>query len=127
MANTGFVGTDEFTYTVCSDFCEDVCSTTTVSLTVGEDATCDIPTIITPNDDGVNDFFVIPCFGGNNFTGNIVSIFNQWGDEVYRAVNYTNDWGGRFNGEDLPVGTYFYVLDFGNGQTPQSGFIVLER
>ena len=126
-ANSGFVGTDEFSYTVCSEFCEDICSTATVSLTIGEDAACAVPTIITPNDDGVNDFFVIPCLGGNNFTGNVVSIFNEWGDEVFRTVNYANNWNGLFNGEALPAGTYYYVVDFGNGQTPQSGFIVLER
>ncbi|MEM9819696.1 MAG: gliding motility-associated C-terminal domain-containing protein [Bacteroidota bacterium] len=126
-ANTGYVGTDEFSYTVCSEFCPDICATATVSLTVGEDASCDIPTIITPNDDGVNDFFVIPCLGGNNFTGNTVSIFNEWGDEVFRSVNYTNNWNGLYNGEQLPVGTYYFVVDFGNGQTPQAGFVVLER
>ncbi|MEM8906249.1 MAG: gliding motility-associated C-terminal domain-containing protein, partial [Bacteroidota bacterium] len=91
LANTGFIGTDELTYEVCSEFCEDVCVSATVTFTIGEDASCVIPTIITPNGDDVNDFFVIPCLGGSVFTDNVVSIFNEWGDEVFRAVNYANN------------------------------------
>ncbi len=122
-----YAGADQFTYEICSDFCPDMCSETSVTLSIGDDAPCDIPTIFTPNNDNVNDMFVIPCLATGNFSNNIVSIFNQWGDEVYRSTNYQNDWMGTYNGEDLPVGTYYYVVDFSNGQQPQDGFLVLER
>ena len=122
-----YAGADQFTYEICSDFCPDLCSETSVTLSIGDDAPCEIPTIFTPNNDNVNDMFVIPCLSTGNFSNNIVSVFNQWGDEVYRSTNYQNDWAGTYNGEDLPVGTYYYVVDFANGQQPQDGFLVLER
>lgn len=122
-----FVGTDQFEYEICSVICSEECSTATVTLNVGQDVPCEVPTIFTPNNDGINDEFLIPCFGTGDYPENIVSIFNQWGDEVYRQTNYQNNWRGTFNGNDLPVGTYFFIVDFGNGLKPTSGFLVLER
>jgi len=55
-------------------------------------------------------------------------IYNQWGDQVFHAQPYNNDWQGTYNGDDLPVGTYYYVIDLNDGTTPQFvGFLVLER
>jgi gliding motility-associated-like protein len=126
-ANSSFRGTDEFTYQVCSQACEDVCSEATVSLRIGDDVECVAPTIFTPNNDGVNDAFIVPCFATGNYPQNEVSIFNQWGDVVFHASPYFNDWEGTYDGQDLPVGTYYYVVKFNNDQFPVSGFLVLER
>jgi len=78
---------------------------------------CDIiiPQAITPNGDGYNDTFVIQ--GIENYPNNELIIFNRWGAEVYRATNYQNDWNGKslsnynVGGEDLPIGTYYYLFD----------------
>jgi len=126
-SNLVYVGVDEFIYEICSDICPDECSTATVTLTVGGDATCKIPTIFSPNNDGINDEFIVPCLSTDKFPNNVVSIFNQWGDEVYRQAQYQNNWQGTYKGENLPTGTYFWVIDFGDGITPTSGFLVLER
>jgi len=126
-AFSNFAGSDSFTYTICSVTCPDECSTATVLLDVGANALCEVPTIITPNNDGVNDEFVVPCLATDQYPNNIVSIFNEWGDEVFNATPYRNNWRGTYNGEDLPVGTYFYVIQFGNGEENQSGFILIER
>ncbi len=123
----GYVGTDQFSYEICSELCPDECSTATVTLDVGSDATCAIPSIFSPNNDGINDEFVVPCLSTSTYPNNEVSIFNQWGDEVYREGPYLNDWRGTYKGEDLPTGTYFYVVDLGDGSEPMSGFLVLER
>jgi gliding motility-associated-like protein len=126
-SNLVYVGADEFIYEICSDICPDECSTATVTLTVGEDATCEIPTIFTPNNDGINDEFIIPCLSTDKYPQNEVSIFNQWGDEVFRQSKYQNDWYGTYKGEEIPTGTYFWVIDLGDGTTPTSGFLILER
>ena len=96
---------------------------------VGGNAACDVPTIITPNNDGVNDVFAVPCLLDEvEFPNSQIIIFNRWGDEVYRSRQpYTNDWDGKFNGEDLPPGTYFYVLNIGNGSPTQNGFFMIQR
>ncbi len=73
-----------------------------------------IPTGFSPNDDGINDFFVIPEIA--KFRGK-VKIFNRWGDVVYESDYYQNDWGGTCEtpfcaGQgDLPEGTYYYSVD----------------
>jgi len=126
-SNFGYVGGDEFTYEICSELCPDECSIATVTLSVGADATCAIPSIFSPNNDGINDEFIVPCLSTAQYPNNEVAIFNQWGDEVFRDGPYLNDWRGTYKGEDLPTGTYFYVVDLGDGTAPMSGFLVLER
>ncbi|MEM9846399.1 MAG: gliding motility-associated C-terminal domain-containing protein, partial [Bacteroidota bacterium] len=94
----------------------------------GDVACANIPSIITPNNDNINDEFIIPCLSGDSqFPENELIIFNQWGDEVYRARDYQNDWRGTYNSEDLPDGTYYYVMNFGDGSRPVSGFFLLQR
>ncbi len=122
-----FVGEDELVYELCSEGC--ACSQATVKFSVGSDVLCKAPTIITPNNDGVNDAFVVPCLLNENlYPQSQVVIFNQWGDEVFRsAVPYENNWMGTYNGEDLPVGTYFYVINYGNDQPSDNGYLVIHR
>jgi len=122
-----FAGTTSFTYQVCDLNCGNVCHEATVFLRIGDDGDCTSPTIFTPNGDGYNDFFVVPCLTSSTYTGNKLTIFNQWGVVVLEENNYQNDWQGTYNGEDLPVGTYFYVLNLGDGSEPIVGFLTLER
>ena len=126
LADVNFIGLDSLQYEICSDGCE--CARATVRFNVGADAECFAPSIITPNGDGMNDAFVIPCLANaDNAFPSVVSIFNQWGDEVFHAEPYQNDWQGTFDGEQLPAGTYFYIVDLGTGDAPLSGYLILQR
>lgn len=70
--------------------------------------------VFTPNSDGQNDFFVINCI--EQFE-NSIQIFNRWGDIVFEQENYDNFWNGRNQeGEVLPQGAYFFVLNFINDE-----------
>lgn len=122
-----FAGTDQLVYRVCREGC--ACDEAVLRLTVGEGLVCEAPNVITPNGDGVNDAFIIPCLlEGNEFPNSRLSVFNRWGDEVYNSpVPYPNNWSGTFNGEDLPVDTYFYILDLGDGSQPMSGYLLIQR
>ncbi len=122
-----FVGSDELVYQLNSEGCET--TTATVTILIGEDAACKIPSIFTPNNDGVNDAFVIPCLLNTDLYPNSkVRIFNRWGDEVFTsAIPYGNDWTGTFNGEDLPDDTYFFIVDLGNGSESTSGWVMIQR
>ncbi len=123
---SGYVGIVEFTYEICYLDCEDICSQATITIEIGDDIECFAGNIMTPNNDGFNDNFVIPCLSNNNFRQNNLIVFNQWGDEVYSAAPYENDWDGTYNGQVLPVGTYFYIIDLGDGSMPLQGFIIIE-
>jgi gliding motility-associated-like protein len=91
-----------------------------------------IPQIFTPNGDGKNDPFYIP--GLDAYPKNKLQIFNRWGNIVYEAAPYQNDWNGTPNKSSmgtgkLPVGAYFYILDLGDETEPEpirKGFIQLE-
>ncbi|MEZ4924236.1 MAG: gliding motility-associated C-terminal domain-containing protein [Crocinitomicaceae bacterium] len=68
-----------------------------------------IPNLFTPNGDGYNDNWEIRNLDG--FPDNEVTVFNIYGQIVFGPINYNNDWGGDYNGKQLPDGTYFYILD----------------
>lgn len=82
-----------------------------------------VPEAFSPNDDRVNDFFVIPDAGF--FPGNTLSVYNRWGGLVYEKENYDNTWDGTKDGTLLPDGTYFYTFDLGIGQKPLTGFVYI--
>jgi gliding motility-associated-like protein len=70
-----------------------------------------IPTVITPNLDGRNDLFVIANL--NVLYPNAeVKIVNRWGNLVFESTGYEYPWDGtlRNEGEELPMGTYFYRI-----------------
>ncbi len=69
-----------------------------------------LPNVITANGDGKNDIWKLNA--KINLDGSDLIIFNRWGELVYEATNYTNDWDGTYKGtgKKLPDGTYYYVL-----------------
>lgn len=83
---------------------------------------------ITPNGDGNNDDWIID--GIQFFPENTVSIFNRWGDLVWKGENYDNTnvvWKGtNQNGADLPSATYFYVIEIPDRDT-EKGWVELTK
>jgi gliding motility-associated-like protein len=75
-----------------------------------------VPTAITPNGDGRNDFFSI--LRGAEGTGVDIHIYNRWGQTVFQG-SAADRWDGTQNGLPVPVGTYYYIisLDCRNGNT----------
>jgi gliding motility-associated-like protein len=125
LDRTGF---QLFTYQVCNLFCADTCPKQIVALEVLEPSDCVVPTIITPNDDEVNDFFFVPCLESDTFQDNEVLIFNSNGDKVFYASPYKNDWNGKGeNGSELTAGTYFFIVKYNGTQKEVSGFLELRR
>jgi gliding motility-associated-like protein len=98
------LGENVFQWTVSSEYCPDVSDL--VRIVVNDVQTY---TVITPNNDGLNDFLVFP--GVEDIRGCEIIIFNRWGIEVYRNENYQNNWDGRDHKDrDLIQDTYYYIL-----------------
>ncbi|WP_152973231.1 DUF7507 domain-containing protein, partial [Lacinutrix mariniflava] len=87
---------------------------------------------ISPNGDGDNDNFVIQ--GLQNYPNNTLRIYNRWGNIVYEKYRYQNDFKGISEGratvkkeDELPVGTYYYLLDLGDGSNAKAGWLYINR
>jgi len=96
---------------------------------------------ITPNGDGLNEYFQI--VGIENYPNNNVKIFNRWGVLVFETNGYGGSDGTQnvFRGisdgrvtvqknEELPTGTYFYILTFpadNPGKDSYNGYLYINR
>jgi gliding motility-associated-like protein len=124
-----FEGTVTFHYYIVDDN-NQVSNVATVTINV---LPIWIPEGFSPNGDGVHDKFVITNFDKDRFPKNTINILNRWGNKVYVAQPYNNEWDGTNNqgmsvgGNVLPVGTYFYILDLGTGLKPFRGYVYLSR
>ena len=114
------------------DVSNGICGTTsdTVVVTIEDCTTFVVPDAFSPNGDGVNDVYEISNI--QFYPNNKFQVFNRWGDLVYEANPYVNEWDGRsskgFNTDQgLPEGTYYYILDLGDGSEVLNGFIYLRR
>jgi gliding motility-associated-like protein/uncharacterized repeat protein (TIGR01451 family) len=120
----GYVGTDSFTYRV-KDAYGYYTNVATVNITINEFKDPKIPSLFSPNGDGVNDEFVIKDLG--DYAQNELIVINRWGNEVYRQADYKNSWSGT----GLNEGTYFYIvrLKKSNGESwvIRKGYVTLIR
>ena len=82
-----------------------------------------------------DDVWVIEGIRNPDYAGNVVKIYNRWGNLVYEVTGYNNAdkaWTGEANVSTLgdstvPDGTYFYVIDLGDGTPARTGYVVLVR
>ena len=131
--NNGFVGTDEFEYTLCT---AGGCSTATVRITVTADLI--IYNGVSLNGSALNNHFHIG--GIEAYPNNTVRIYNRWGAEVFSAEGYDNltkVFNGRSNaratmdaGDHLPQGTYYYIIEYydaANERHKEVGWLYLKK
>ncbi|MDX1314113.1 MAG: gliding motility-associated C-terminal domain-containing protein, partial [Eudoraea sp.] len=80
-----------------------------------------------PNGDGTNDVLRINCL--EQYPNNSLEIYDRYGNQVFsiRGMTIGNTWDGTRDGEQVPEGTYFYILDLGDGSEVTKGWIQLIR
>ena len=137
-----FLGSDSFTYEMCTEGNPPQCSTAKVSVNVEKDTNCPVfvPNSFSPNGDGVHDTFKVKCI--YNYENAVMEIYNRAGNLIYVNNHYGNLdfwgsedrawWSGRssssltLGNEILPVGTYYYVLTLERSKI-LNGIIFLNR
>lgn len=87
-----------------------------------------IPKGFSPNNDGINDLFVIENGNGRQI---LLEVYNRWGNRIYRNKDYKNDWNGLTTegihiGDQVPVGTYYYVV-IADNHDKYVGYITINR
>jgi gliding motility-associated-like protein len=119
-AALGTEGITTVEYEVCSVTCPDLCSQATLTIRADPSGvTPEVYNAISPNGDGMNDRFVFTLLElrPDEFPDNEIIIFNRWGDIIYEAKPYNNDWDGTSNaGTLVPEGTYYYILRLNVGE-----------
>ncbi|WP_316843066.1 gliding motility-associated C-terminal domain-containing protein, partial [Pedobacter gandavensis] len=84
-----------------------------------------VPNTFTPNGDGINDEWTIKYL--NSYPKATINIFNRYGVKVFSGDSKSKSWDAKYNGQDLPIGTYYYVIDPHNGRRILSGSITILR
>ncbi|WP_299122249.1 gliding motility-associated C-terminal domain-containing protein [uncultured Tenacibaculum sp.] len=117
-----------------NEFIPDDYEIITIGAGVADGELDDVNIIFTPNGDSTNETLVFE--GLEQYNRNVLEIYNRWGNIVYKTSDYKNDWKGKSSGratinsnDDLPVGTYFYTLKFGNDSLSktQKGWVYIQR
>lgn len=99
--------------------------TATDTLTVKILGQLKIPNAFSPNGDGINDVWDIPNLV--DYPGASVQIFNRNGQPVFISNGYNKPWDGKYLGQPLPIGTYYYIINPRNGYNVISGGVTILR
>jgi gliding motility-associated-like protein len=115
-------------------------STTVYTLVVTDDNKCEtsdsikitvaggtskilVPNAFSPNGDGINDTWIISNLSA--YPGATVDVFNRYGQLVFHSENYNKAWDGTYNGNPLPMGTYYYIIDLKNNEKKMAGSVTI--
>jgi gliding motility-associated-like protein len=79
------------------------------------------PKGVSPNGDGINDTWDL-----SNFDVKELKIYNRYGSEIYSKSPYFDEWDGTSNGNELPDGSYYYVIVL-NNNTTKTGWVYINK
>jgi gliding motility-associated-like protein len=113
------LGTTEYFVTETLNGCEGPSSIVVITI---ENCEITIPTAITPNGDQINDTWEVIDLDAV-YPDNIVQIYNRWGSLIFEHLSNSgsspyndNQWDGTYEGTELPVGSYYYVIQLNDDE-----------
>jgi gliding motility-associated-like protein len=123
-ATIGSLADDDYTIVVKDG---NNCISEDYPVTISKPETCAliIYDAFSPNGDGKNELWNIGNVG--SFPKIRVKLFNLWGIMVFTSNGYGTPWDGKYNGNDLPSGTYYYVIDPGDGSKVLTGEVSIVK
>ncbi|MDP1843817.1 MAG: PKD domain-containing protein, partial [Sediminibacterium sp.] len=84
-----------------------------------------VPNAFSPNGDGINDRWSILYL--ESYPGATVDVYDRYGQVVFSSVGYSVDWDGTVKGKNLPIGTYYYIINPKNGRKIVNGSVTIIR
>lgn len=107
----------------------------TIVLKSRNNACLDIPKAFTPNSDGKNDRWNILAGDPRNpqplsalYSNCVIEIYNRWGTIIYKSDRgYGKEWDGTYKGRELPMDSYYYTIDLGDGSEKTIGIVSIIR
>jgi len=76
------------------------------------------PNGFSPNGDGTNDVWEIDYI--YLFPDCQVEVYNRWGQLLFLSIGYNTPWDGKYNNQDIPVGTYYYIINLNHPLYPDA-------
>ena len=99
--------------------------TLAVSVTDCPTVALEVPSGFTPDGDGTNETWVIENI--SDYEQRVVEIYDRFGHQIFRSEGYQTPWDGTYQGELLPVGTYYYLIILNGGETTRKGSVTILR
>ncbi|RQO70426.1 hypothetical protein DBR43_20630 [Pedobacter sp. KBW06] len=116
---------EDITYTL-NVWSEEGCPGSTADVSIKVYKKLEIPNTITPNGDGINDIWNIAAL--ESYPGAEVKIVNRYGERIFSSGSSgPKSWDGKRKGVNVPVGTYYYMIDLHDGQKILTGSITILR
>jgi gliding motility-associated-like protein len=118
---TSNIGTQYYYITESNDNCESAPVVIQIDIIPCEIV---VPTAFTPNGDGANDSWEIVDI--DSYENSIVQVFSRWGTKIFespKGAYSLTPWDGQYNGEALPVGSYYYIIDLGKDEKLLKGVV----
>ena len=84
-----------------------------------------IPNTFTPNNDGINDKWVLEYL--NSYPNCRVQVFSRTGQLVFESKGYGTPWNGTLKGKQLPVDTYYYIIEPQANRDPITGYVTIVK
>lgn len=81
-----------------------------------------------PNGDGINDIWYVSNSG--YYGEYLIQVYNRWGQKVFESTKEMEGWDGKWNGQAVPDGTYYYIAEFTDkyfGKQKKNGSITILR
>jgi gliding motility-associated-like protein len=103
--------------------CESMASS--FKVIIENDGLSKLANAVSPNNDGVNDEWLIP--GMQNYPEATVAIYNRYGHKIFESTGYHTPFNGMKNGNELPIGTYYYIIDLKRGCGLIKGSLTIVR
>jgi gliding motility-associated-like protein len=82
-----------------------------------------IPNTFSPNNDGINDKWVIQYL--KTYPNAKVQVFTRTGQKVFESKGYLKPWDGTKEGKPLPIDTYYYIIEPESGRAPVTGYVTI--
>ena len=121
LLNPTLTALDDQTYTLTATSSNDCTATDFITVRILKPVR--IPNVFSPNGDGIHDLWVITNLA--DYPGCSVEVFNRYGQKIFHSSGYGQPWDGRYNGKELPVGVYYYVIKLENGFKPITGSVTI--
>jgi len=118
-------GSTNYFVTETINGCEGPASTVVISV---EECEIIVPTAFTPDGDLTNDVWILDNID-QIYPENVVSIYNRLGNIIYQSKTghyETNPWDGTFKSEKMPVGSYYFIIEYNNNfRENKTGIVTL--